>query len=139
MNSNELKGRKIVTPCYNHLGGILGEALFTFLVKEKWIQKDKNDIDYNITQKGWEELEIFGIDIEKLRSTEKKIVTACIEQHYGIYHKHTGALLGSLITDLLIELGWIAKKQENQLKVTKKGLHGLNALGVNIKNIIEIL
>ncbi len=131
--------RKIVTPCYDHLGGILGEALFTFLLKEKWVQKGRKDKDYNITEKGWNELEIFGIDVKKLRSTEKKIVTACTERHYGIYHEHTGAHLGAFITDLLFEWGWIVKKEENQLKVTKKGLRGLDALGIDTKNIIELL
>ena len=132
MNQNLLEERKIISLCYDHFGGILSEALFNFLIKEKWIQKDEKEI--SITEKGWNELEILGIDVEKLQPTKTKVVTSCIERQYGIHHEHTGAYLGSLLADWLVDSGWIVKKGDDNLNLTKKGLHGLEALGVDIKS-----
>ena len=137
MSMNLYAERKIITSCYDHLGGILGEVLFNFLIREKWIQKDEKEI--SITEKGWDELEILGIDVEKLHSTKRKMVTSCIERQYGIYHEHTGAYLGSLLTDWLIDSRWVVKKENGNLGLTKKGLHGLKSLGVDIKNFTDVI
>lgn len=131
-----MNSRRIVNYCYDHLGGILGEAIFEFLIKEKWIQKN-NDNEYDITDKGWEELEILGVAVEKLNSKKRKIVNSCRERHHGIYHEHTGSHLGSLIADLLVENKWILKNGEDNPILTKKGLRGLHSLGVSTKNINE--
>ena len=137
MNKNLFEERKIISSCDDHFGGILGEALFNFLIKEKWIQKDEKEI--SITENGWNELEILGLDVEKLRSTKRKMVTACIERHYGIFHEHTGAYLGSLLAEWLVDSGWIVKKVEDHFSLTKKGLHGLESLGVDIKCFTELI
>lgn len=132
----KLNNRKIVTYCYDHIGGILGEAIFEFLLREKWIEKD-GEKQYHITEKGWEELEIMGVQLEKISSTSPKTFTSCHEKHHGIYHEHAGSPLGNLITDLLIEQEWIIKKGEDNLLLTKKGLRGLQSLGILTKNVIQ--
>ena len=137
MNTNLCAERKIITSCYDHFGGVLGEVLFNFLIKEKWIQKDEKEI--SITEKGWNELEILGIDVEKLQPPKTKVVTSCIERQYGIHHEHTGSYLGSLLADWLVDSGWIVKKGNDHLNLTKKGLHGLEALGVDIKSFNEFI
>lgn len=137
MNQNLLEERKIISSCYDHLGGILGEALFNFFIKEKWIQKDEKEI--SITENGWDELEILGLDIEKLCSTKRKVVTICIERYYGIFHEHTGGYLGTLLADWLVDSGWIVKKVEDNFSLTKKGLYGLESLGVDIKCFKELI
>ncbi|MCJ7572362.1 MAG: hypothetical protein MUO82_10900, partial [Candidatus Thermoplasmatota archaeon] len=70
--NNQIYKRNIVESCYDHLSGILGEALFKFLLKEKCIENSSGE--YNITDKGWEELEIMGLDVDKLHNTKRKIV-----------------------------------------------------------------
>jgi len=132
-------GRKIVEPCYDHISGLLGETLFTFLVKNNWIQKRKNQRDYTITKHGWNELELIGINIQKLQATKRKQIAPCIERHHGIFHEHPGAYLGALLTDWLFERGWIIEKAERQLGITKKGLNGLHSFGVDISKIKEYL
>src|SRR4030042_5520244 len=123
--------RTIVESCYDHLGGILGEALFKFLLKEKWIEN--SDGEYNITDKGWEELEIIGLEVDILRNTKRKIVNICLQSNYGIFHEHIGAQLGSLLMELMIDLNWLEKKDEKRFELTGTGIFGLESLGVEIK------
>jgi len=121
----------MVTSCNDHLSGILGESLLRFFLKEKLIRNFDNE--YIITEKGWEELEIIGIDVDKLRSTKRKIVNICIESNLGILYEHLGSSLGNLLMEQLIKLEWITKKNEKKYLLTKKGLTGLESMGVQIK------
>ena len=77
MINKQISKRTFIDSCNDHLGGILGEALFKFVLKEKWIEN--SDGEYNITNKGWEELEIIGLDVETLRNTKRKTVKICFE------------------------------------------------------------
>lgn len=139
MNSAKIVERKIVTTCYDHLGGILGELIFNFFLKEKLIEKSKVDNEYIISGKGWNELEIFGIDVKKLRSSKRKIVTICYDTYYGIYDQHIGAHLGAVLKDWFFELGWVVINEKKIVRLTKKGLHGLKALGVDTEIIMKQL
>ncbi len=121
-----------VTSCNGHLGGLLGEALLRFFLKENLIKINGND--YAITQKGWDELEIIGIDVDKLRSIKSKIVNVCFESNHGILYEHVGSYLGNLLMERMIELNWIKKKDEKILQLTDKGFTGLESMGIRIKN-----
>ena len=133
MNKRSFEKRITINPCCDHVGGLLGEALLRFFLKEKLIKR--LDEDYIITENGWEELEIIGIDIDKLRSYKKKIVKICIESNHGILYEHIGSYLGSLLMERIFELGWIKKKDEKRYELTEKGLTGLETLGVRIKTL----
>jgi len=133
MNENIQTNIKIKS-CNEHIGGFLGEALLKFFLKEKLIQQ--NDNDYDITQKGWEELEIIGVDINKLQSNNKKNVKICIESNHGILYEHIGSNLGNLLMERMLELQWIKKNNGNKLELTKKGLTGLESMGVRIKSFV---
>ena len=122
---------KIINSCNDHIGGLIGEALLKYFLKEELIKNI--DDEYIITDKGWEELEIIGIDIEKLQSMKRKIVNICIESNHGILYEHIGSYLGALLMDKMIEIGWIIKKDEKSFVITEKGILGLDSLGVKIK------
>ncbi len=124
--------RKMVSACYDHLGGRLGESLYKFLVDETWIRKVGGEREYGITEKGWRELEGFGIDVEKLRTTKRKMVVPCVERHRGVFYPHTGAYLGGLLEERLFELGWLARKEDKVLEITEKGFKGLNSMGIEM-------
>jgi len=127
------KGR-VVRPCYDHVGGLLGEAILRFFLKEDLIKRI--DEEYIITEKGWDELEIIGIDIEKLRSINRKIVNVCIESSHGILYEHIGSYLGNILMEKMFELGWLLKKDDNRFELTEKGLIGLESFGVKIKTLL---
>lgn len=131
MNKTSFDKKIIVSPCYDHVGGLLGEALLRFFLKEKLIKR--LDEDYIITDNGLGELEIIGIDIDKLRSDKRKIVKVCIESYHGILYEHIGSYLGALLMERIFELGWLRKKDEKRYELTEKGLTGLESLGVRIK------
>ena len=124
---------KILTPCHDHIGGLLGEVLLRFFLKEHLIRIFDNE--YVVTDKGWDELEIIGVDVEKLRSTKRKIVNICFGGDHGILYEHLGSTLGSSLMELMIELNWIKKKGEKIILLTEKGLTGLESMGVEIKKL----
>ena len=128
MKSNQIYKRTIVESCYDHIGGILGEALFKYLLKEKWMENI--DGGYNLTDKGWEELEIMGLDVDTLRNTKRKIVNVCFQSNYGIFHEHMGVNLGSLMLRLMVDLNWLVKIDEKRYEMTNTGVSGLESLGV---------
>jgi hypothetical protein len=133
MNKKLCEKGKIIKPCNDHIGGLLGEALLRFFLKEKLIERDNSD--YFITEKGWDELEIIGIDVEKLRLDKRKIVKICIESNHGILYEHIGSYLGSLILQRMFELEWIIKQDEKRFELTNRGISGLESLGVKIKSL----
>ena len=118
--------------CNGHIGGLLGEALLKYFLREELIKKTNGD--YIITEKGWEELEIIGIDIDKLRSNNKKIVNICSDSNYGIICEHMGSHLGALLMERMFELEWFKKRDRNIFELTLKGVTGLESLGIRIKH-----
>ena len=131
---NQIYKKVIVESCHDHLGGILGETILKFFLKEKWIEQFNEE--YNITDKGWEELELMGLDVYTLRNNKRKIINICYESNYGIFHEHIGAHLGSLLLKLMIDLKWLDKRDEKRYKLTDVGVTGLNSLGVEIKKLV---
>jgi len=91
--------------------------------------------EYIITDKGWDELEIIGVDVDKLRSMKRKIVNICFESNHGILYEHIGSYLGTLIMDRMIELEWLKKQNGKIFQLTEKGLTGLESMGVKIKSV----
>jgi len=134
MNNVNLEKKINVTSCHDHLSGLLGESLLKFFLKENLIKIFDNE--YVITDKGWDELEIIGVDVNKLRSTKRKIVNICFESSNGILYEHLGSHLGNLLMERMIELGWIKKKNEKIYLLTEKGLTGLESMGVKIKTMV---
>ena len=133
MNKVNLEKKINVTSCFDHVGGLLGEALLRFFLKENLIKILDNE--YVITDKGWDELEIIGVDINKLRSMKRKAASVCFESNHGILYEHLGSTLGSLLLDRMIELEWLKKENGKRFKLTEKGLTGLESMGVKIKSI----
>ncbi len=135
MNNEISKKDRILTSCDDHISGLLGEALLRFFLKENLI-KQKDGV-YDITKKGWEELELIGIDIEKLKSNKRKMLNVCIESNHGIFYEHIGSSLGSLLMERMIELKWILKIDEKKYELTDRGITGLLSMGVKIKTLKE--
>lgn len=57
----KIKGRK----CYDHLGGKLGNIIFERLIALEWIRLEEGKSTvYEITEKGYEGLTKFGINLD---------------------------------------------------------------------------
>jgi hypothetical protein len=60
----QLKARS----CYGHLGGTLGERLFTRLLELKWFEQEEGKTTvYKVTPLGEEKLSELGVDIYEKR------------------------------------------------------------------------
>jgi len=135
MSKINLEKKLLIKSCNDHLGGIFGESLLRFFLKEGLIKMKENE--YVITNKGWDELEIIGVDVDKLRLIKRKIVDICFESNHGILYEHLGSYLGNLFMKRMIELNWIKKRDENTFELTDKGFTGLDSTGIKIKTIIS--
>jgi hypothetical protein len=118
--------------CGEHIGGLLGEAVLQFFLREKLILKDNKD-KYYITDKGWEDLEIIGIDIDKLKLSNNKIINICLKSKDGILFEHIGSKLGTLLFEKFIELEWLKRTNDNRIILSNRGILGLESLGVKTK------
>src|SRR5271157_5374994 len=75
--------RRIAPVCYDHIGGVVGEELFNYLLSRKWLSANRRTGEVSITSLGWSELREFGIDPDCLHTTKRKSVNACAERHGG--------------------------------------------------------
>ena len=132
MDSKNNKLNKIFNICYGHIGGMLGEVLLYHFLKNKIIEKQ--DDDYYLTEQGFEELELIGIDIDDIISSSKTKVKICFESKDGILYEHIGSLLGELIMERLVELEWIRKIDDSSVELTTRGIEGLQSIGIKLKN-----
>lgn len=129
--------RKIVSKCYDHLGGKLGEELFRFLIDKKLISKSNDGRSYDITETGWKEFQRLGIDIDKLHSSKRKIISPCIERSSGKIYEHAGAYLGALLAEYMFDKGWLTKSGKKSYEITEEGLKEIESLGIDSKKIIQ--
>jgi hypothetical protein len=129
MNLNKHTMAIEVNICNDHISGLIGEAILKFFLKDRWIEQ--NEKSYIITLKGWENLEIIGIDVNEL-SSNRINVDICTENKEGILFEHIGSRLGVLIKEKLLELNWI-EHNYNKLILTEIGENGLVSLGIRIK------
>jgi len=66
---NKPTGRKPAKPCYEHIGGKLGQLLLEQFVEKGWIAKDNPaDQQYYITDKGVEEFTKLGLDLSQIKA-----------------------------------------------------------------------
>lgn len=124
--------RKTVGLCYDHLSGRVGEQIFKFLVDSKWIEQIGEEREYKITEQGFKEFETLGLDMLRLCNSKRKMLCVCIERYGRIFYEHTGALLGTLISERFMELGWLVKVGEKQYEVTTAGHEGLKKMGISL-------
>lgn len=131
------KSRKLACACYDHLGGILGELFFYHFREKNWIRPDFLG-EYEITHIGWNELEAFGLEMDKFNSTRRKIANPCIERHCGEIYKHNGSLLGALLVKRLLQLGWLEPGDDREFNITDAGFQSLRRMGIKIYPELQI-
>ena len=137
MNKNIYQKRFPVTICNDHIGGSLGESIFHFFLRESLLQQSNNE--YSISDKGWDELELIGVNINALQTSSRKKVSICVEKNFGIIYEHIGAHLGSLLLQRFLELAWIHQPSTAVYELSQDGLQGLQSMGVKIKPLISMV
>lgn len=121
--------RPLVSPCYDHLGGLLGERLASRLVEMGWLTPEPNA---GVTPLGWSGLSQLGIDLAPLTASRRKPINLCQERHGGETYAHVGAHLGFLIRRHFLAVGWLTATNDG-LELTAAGEAALRQLGVNLE------
>ncbi|NPV01115.1 MAG: hypothetical protein HPY53_07015 [Brevinematales bacterium] len=120
--------RPVARMCYDHLSGVLGEALYNALFRNGFlIGGDKPEL----TSHGEEELVRIGIDLTPLKTSPRKIVNACMERDGGKMYPHIGSHLGGLLLNGFISIGWLTQPDANKdMTITPAGREGFSKLGI---------
>lgn len=121
--------RPMAAPCYDHLGGRLGERLARRLVELGWVSPEPNP---GVTPSGWTGLAEIGLDPAPLLGARRKPVTFCTERRDGHTYEHIGAHLGSLIQQHFLKSGWL-KASGDCFELTPAGEQALQRLGVTLE------
>ncbi|MFZ5816069.1 MAG: hypothetical protein ACOY93_12290 [Bacillota bacterium] len=121
--------RPLVAPCYDHLGGILGERLARRLVEAGWVTPDPNP---GVTPLGWTGFRELGLDLGPLTAGRRKPVAFCAERRNGRMYDHIGAHLGFLLQQHFIKSGWLRATGDG-LELTPAGEQALQRLGVTLE------
>ena len=105
--------------CYDHLAGILGTQLMAAMLERELLtggdgvfdraraRKDRLsapgfDYDYQLTERGADELEDFGIDFAALRSRPRPLIRYCVD--WSEQRHHLAGSLGAALADRMFEL-----------------------------------
>lgn len=127
--------RKPVAMCYDHLSGILGEALHNHFLEREWLLYDADIDEYAFTETGEEEFNNLGIALTALKQSKRKPVCRCIERHGGAEYPHIGAHLGTLIAEQWLKQGFIENTGGKEYALTLKGEKALARLNVIVPEV----
>ncbi|HKD78334.1 MAG TPA: helix-turn-helix transcriptional regulator [Candidatus Angelobacter sp.] len=114
--------------CYDHLAGRIGVALAETMQKQHMIAPE-GERDYRVTARGADWLNGFGVEMEALRHSKRHLARRCLD--WTERRPHIGGALGAALMEHFLTEGWLARNRGSRaLRVTLKGRHSFNKLGV---------
>jgi DNA-binding transcriptional ArsR family regulator len=138
--------------CYDHLGGVLGTGLMAALLEQGLLVGGDGrssraesacnrpsapgfDLDYRVTDRGFEQLAAFGIDFSQLARQRRPLVRYCVD--WSEQRHHVSGALGAALANRLLELGWIRRTPGSRaVQVTAAGRRGLReTFGVDLNGL----
>lgn len=114
--------------CYDHLAGRLGVGLLEHLLSRGALigREDEGELELGATAPA--EFAQLGVEIPNAPSRRMRAY-ACMDSLVG--RPHLGGELGALLSDSLVERGWIGPaSRPRRLTLTPAGRRGLRRLGV---------
>jgi DNA-binding transcriptional ArsR family regulator len=119
--SSQVKLLQEARTCYDHLAGKLGVGITESMLSAGYLQKEEKE--FEITQKGKQFLIDFGIDIDELKRKRRSFSHACLD--WSERRHHLGGALGNGLMRHFYELEWIVQVPSiRAVKVTDKGKQG---------------
>jgi DNA-binding transcriptional ArsR family regulator len=127
--------------CYDHLAGVLGAGLMASMLDRDMLsggdglfdrataRKDRLsapgfDLDYQLTERGFDELGEFGIDFAALRARPRPLIRYCVD--WSEQRHHLAGSLGAALADRMFELGWVSRARRGRaVHVSEAGAAGL--------------
>ncbi|MFB4313965.1 ArsR/SmtB family transcription factor [Actinomadura sp. 21ATH] len=104
--------------CYDHLAGEAGVALYAALMDGGSL-----DADFQATEKGAERFARLGIDVGSLRKARRRFAGECLD--WTERRPHLNGALGAALLARFIEIGWVERGGDRELRVTEAGCAGL--------------
>lgn len=124
-----VKPRPVVSACYDHLSGIVGEKLTDKLVELGWVSPEPAP---GVTPLGWKGFADLGIDLLPLTTSRRKPVAFCTDPRRDVQHEHLGGHLGALVRYHFLAQGWL-RMEDGNLAVTPEGEQALRNLGLDLE------
>jgi hypothetical protein len=127
--------------CYDHLAGMLGTGLMQAMLDGGLLAGGDGrfdpataghdrlssagfDLDYSLTVRGVDELEVFGIDLESLRSRRRPLIRYCVD--WSEQRHHLAGALGAAIAERMLALKWIHRARRSRaVHITDEGYRGM--------------
>ncbi|GAA3970549.1 winged helix-turn-helix domain-containing protein [Actinomadura viridis] len=106
--------------CYDHLAGQAGVALFAALTGNGLL----DPMSFEVTGKGRDRLEGLGIDLAALGRARRRFAGECLD--WTERRPHLNGALGAALLTRFVELGWIERARDRELRVTEAGARGLS-------------
>lgn len=109
---------KYCRTCYDHLAGRVSVLLTENLVSNGIIHKHENNFD--ITSKGTEWFNGFGIDVCLLKQQKRSFARSCLD--WSERRHHLAGALGAALLNTMILQGWIRRMNNSRvINITTKG------------------
>lgn len=120
--------------CYDHMAGTVGVALHDRFKALGWLSAGSNNGGnaYELTLRGAQGFEAFGIGIEVTRGLRRRFAYACLD--WSERRPHVGGALGAAILSIALKRKWVVQDLDSRaLRVTGLGRREmLNRFGVHV-------
>lgn len=128
--SDEARMQAVARLCYDHLAGYVGVAIADAMKKRRLI--DNRDQKFEIRDSGRRWLKRFGITVEDLEKSRRKLASCCLD--YSERRSHIGGALGAALAKRGFDLKWFVQHPRHRgLKITPAGAEGLmRTFGVKV-------
>lgn len=114
--------------CYDHLAGELGVLAYEGLLRQRVLTN--RDGDLQLTRKGRDWFQDFGIDVDAAASQRRALCRTCLD--WSERRQHLAGSLGSALLDRVQALGWAKRVKDSRVMTfTPSGERGFRALFVN--------
>lgn len=121
--SDDAKRLRLARTCYDHLAGQAGVALADRMLEMGWVAAT-DERQFELTEVGIGQLADFGLDIEGMKRSKRRIVRACLD--WSERRHHVAGAVGAALTDKLFELNWIRRYPAGRaVALTPEGAEGL--------------
>jgi DNA-binding transcriptional ArsR family regulator len=114
-------GLRAARTCYDHIAGALGVALHDRFRALGWLSNGSGaDSAYDLTPNGVKAFEIFGIDIQALRTLRRRFAYACVD--WSERRPHVGGTVGAALLNVALKRKWVVQDLDSRaLTVTRIG------------------
>ena len=108
--------------CYDHLAGSLGVDIFDWLISQKALAFDGDDL--GLGPNGHDVFTALGVDIERASRARRRFAIACLD--WTEKKSHLGGSLGAELCNAFIAKGWVTRKTGTRaVALTPAGKRGL--------------